>query len=89
MGRMREGNEIAERAKPRIDGIEVGHVIAVVAVRRRVERQKPDARCAERFDMIEPVGKPAEIADPVAVGIHEGFDIDAVDDGVLVPEIEH
>jgi hypothetical protein len=86
---MCEGDEITERAKPRIDGIEVGHVIAVVTVRRRVEGQEPNAGCAERFDMIEPVGEPAEITDSVTVRIHEGFDIDAIDDSVLVPEIKH
>jgi hypothetical protein len=39
--------------------------------------------------MIEPVSKTAEIPNAVSVRIHEGFDIDAVDDSVLVPEVEH
>ena len=88
-GRVREGDEIAEGAEARVDGVEVGDVVAVVAVGRRVERQQPDAGGAESLEMVEPVGEALEIADAVAVRIHEGLDIEAVDDGVLVPEIEH
>src|SRR3712207_6251726 len=89
MGRMGESDEIAERTQPWIDGIEIRDVIAVVTVRRGIERKQPDAGRPERLDMIEPVSEAGKIADSVSVRIHEGFDIDAIDDGVLVPEIKH
>ena len=89
LGLVREGDEIAERAEARVDRVEIGDVVAVVAVGRGVEGQEPDAGGAEILDMVEPVGEPLEIADAVAVRIHEGLDVEAVDDGVLVPEIDH
>ena len=39
--------------------------------------------------MVEPAGQSFEIADPVVVSIHEGGDIEAVDNRILVPEVEH
>ena len=38
-----ELDEVAERAEPRVDGVEVGDVVAVVPVGRRVERHQPEA----------------------------------------------
>ena len=63
----------------------VGDVVAVVAQRRRVEGQEPDRGDAEFLDIVEPLQKPLEIADPVAVRIGEGLDVQLIDDRVLVP----
>ncbi len=84
-----EGDEVAQCAEPWVDRVVVGDVVAVVAVRAGKEGQQPDAGGAERLDVVEPVRQSAEVADPVAVRVHVGVDVDAVDDGVLVPEVEH
>ena len=89
MGRVGKGDEITKSAQSGIDRIEICDVIAVVAVWRRVERQQPDAGCSQSLDMIESIRETSEIADAVSIRVHEGFDIDAVNDGVLVPEINH
>jgi len=52
-----------------------------------VERHQPDARRAERFDVVDARGESREVADAVAVGVLECVDVDGVDDGVLVPQI--
>ncbi|CAO0829856.1 hypothetical protein SMICM17S_00813 [Streptomyces microflavus] len=39
-----ELGEVAERAQPRIDGVEVGDVVAVVALPGRIERPRPAGR---------------------------------------------
>ena len=84
-----ELHEVPEVAVARIDAVEVGDVVAVVAVGRGVERVEPQRRDAQRLQMVEPVGEAAEVARPVAVRVHEGLDVQAVEDGVLVPQIDH
>ena len=59
--------EIAARSIERVDIPVVGDVVAVVAQRRRVERQQPDRVDAEVLDVVELVGQPAEVADAVVV----------------------
>ena len=80
-----EGAEVVERAVRRVHVLVVGDVVAVVAQRRRVERQQPDGVDAERLDVVEPLGQAAEVADAVAVGVGVGLDVQLVDDRVAVP----
>jgi hypothetical protein len=87
LGAMRELDEIAERAIARIDVIVIGNVITVVAIGRGLERHQPDRGDAEPMQIIEPPHQALEVADAVAVGIHIGADREAIDDGVLVPEV--
>jgi hypothetical protein len=82
-----ERHEVAEIAEPAIDTIEIRDVVAVVAVRRGIERQQPDAGDAEASEIVQPARQPDEVADTVAVPILKGLDVDAVDDRVLVPEV--
>ena len=84
---VRELDEVAERAVARIDAVVVGDVVAVVLARRRLERHQPDRRDAEPVQVVEPPHQALEIADAVAVGVHVGADGQAIDDGVLVPEV--
>ena len=84
---MSELDEIAERAVARIDAVIVGDVVAVVSAGRRLKRHQPDRRHAEPVQIVEPPHQSLEIADAVAVGIHIGADGQAIDNGVLVPEI--
>ncbi len=84
---MHELDEVAGRAVARIDAVVVSHVVPVVASRRRVERQDPQAGHAEAGEIVEPAHQPLEVADAVAARVDEPLDVDAVDDGVLVPEV--
>src|SRR5262249_47189568 len=82
-----EIGEVAERAVARIDRVVVADVVAVVAHRRALEGHEPRAGDAEAGEVVEPSLEPLKIAGAVAVGVHEGADVQAVDDRVLVPEI--
>ena len=82
-----ELGEVAERAEARVDGVVVGDVVAVVAVGGRVERHQPDAGDPEPGEVVDVLGESAEVADAVAVGVGERLHVEAVDDGVLPPEI--
>ena len=82
-----ELDEVPEVAQPRVDAVEVGDVVAVVAVGRRVERHQPDAGDAEVGEVVDALGQPAEVAAAVAVGVEVGLDVEAVDDGVLPPQV--
>src|SRR5690606_20245133 len=59
----------------------------VVAARGLLEGCEPQAGDAQSVQVIEPAAQPFEVADAVAVRVHEGADVQAVDDGVLVPEV--
>ena len=48
-----ELDEVAERAEPRVDGVVVGDVVAVVAVGRGVERHQPEAGDAEPGEVVD------------------------------------
>ena len=82
-----ELDELAARAVARIDAVEVGDVVAVVAIRRGLERREPDHVDAERIQVVQALHQPVEVAAAVAVPVHERFQVEAVDDRVLVPEI--
>ena len=82
-----ELDEVAERAVARVDVVVVADVVAVVAARRRLERHQPQAVTPRPAQVVEAAHQPLEVADAVAVGVHEGADGQAVDDGVLVPEV--
>jgi tetrahydromethanopterin S-methyltransferase subunit A len=77
--------EVLHRPVRRVDAVEVRDVVAVVAKRRGIHRQDPDAVDAELLDVVEPRGEPREVADAVAVAVHERLDVDLVEHRVLVP----
>ena len=84
---MHELDEIAARAVSGINRIVVGDVVTIVAIGRPVERRQPDCFDTDRIEIIESPDQAFEIADSIAVGVHEGLDVQTVDDGVFVPEI--
>ena len=55
-------DEVAERAEPVVDAVVVGDVVAVVAVRRRVERHQPDAAHADAGEVVDALDKPGQVA---------------------------
>ena len=82
-----ELDEVARRTGPRMYAVEVGDIVAVVLVGRRIERQQPQAGDAKPGEIRQPFRQSGEITDTVAVAVDKGFDVQAVDDGVLVPEV--
>src|SRR5258708_31762022 len=64
----------------------LGDVVAIVAARRGIERQQPDRVDAELSDVVELLDQAGEIADAVVVAVEERFDVELVDDRVLVPQ---
>jgi hypothetical protein len=48
-----EFDKIADRAVARIDAVIVGHVVAIIAMRRDLERHQPDGRDAETMQVVE------------------------------------
>jgi hypothetical protein len=71
---------VRERAEHRLDVGVVGDVVAEVLHRRAVDRRQPGGVDAEPGQVVEPRGDPAQVADPVAVGVGERARIDVVDD---------
>ena len=73
--------ELRERAEQRVDVLVVADVVAVVVHRRAVDRREPDDVDTEPGEVVDVGEDPAEIADPVAVGVGEAARVDLVDDG--------
>src|SRR5438094_369313 len=72
---------------PRIDTIKIRDVVSIVEIRRGLKWLQPDAAHAKPGKVVEPPGQAFEVADTVTVRIHKGSDVEAVNDGVLVPEV--
>ena len=68
-----------------IDLVIVGNVIAVVCLRRAVDRRQPDRPDAEGFEVVQFTGDTLQISDPVSVRILEALDIDFIGVGLLPP----
>ena len=77
--------EIVQRAEQGVDADIVGHVIAEIAHRRRVERRDPHRVGAQRGDVGQAVGNPRQVADAVAIGVAKTTRIDLVQDGTPPP----
>ena len=69
--------EVVQGAVGRMDVGVIGDVVAVVAQRRRIERQQPERGDAEVLEVIELADQAAEVADAVAVAVGEGADVTA------------
>ena len=78
--------EIVQRAVRGVYVNVVRDVVAIVAQRRRKERQDPEARHAEVLQVIETRDQSGEVSNAVTIGILERPDMQLVDDRVLVPE---
>ena len=76
---------VGERAEHRLDVGVVGDVVAEVLHRRAVDRRQPGGVDAEPGQVVEARGDPAQVADPVAVGVGERARIDVVDDAPAPP----
>ena len=77
--------DVVERAEERVDVLVVRDVVAVVVLRRLVDRGQPHHIHAEHREVVDVVEDPLDVADPVAVRVREGAGIDLVDDGAAPP----
>ncbi len=77
--------EFREVAVDRVDAAVVGDVVAVVVLRRRVERAEPDAVDAELAQVGEACADAGEVADAVPGAVEEAADVDLVDHRVAPP----
>jgi hypothetical protein len=87
LGVVHELDELAERPVLGVDAVEVGDVVAVVPVGRRIERLKPEAGDAEPGEVVEPARQPREVADAVAIRVEVLLDVEAVENRIFVPEV--
>ena len=80
-----QGSEVAHRPVRGWIRLVRGDVVAVVAERRRVEREQPHRRRAEVPDVIQPPDESGQVADTIGVAVLIRPHVELVDDGVLVP----
>jgi hypothetical protein len=80
-----EAVEVRQRAEDRVNVLVVGHVVAEVVHRRRVDRRKPEGIDAQPREMVEALLDPPQVAYAIAIRVLERARIDLVDDGVLPP----
>ena len=78
---------VVERAEQRIDVLIVGDVVAVVILRRPVDRGQPHHVHAEICEVVETAGDALQVADAVAVRVLEGTRVDLVDHRVGPPRV--
>ena len=78
-----EALKIGHRAVNRVNGAVIGDVVAVVALRRGINRIEPEIIHAERLQIIELADDARQVADAVAVAVAERFGINLVNDLVF------
>ncbi len=78
-------SSVREIAEVRVDVSVVRDVVAPVQIRGGVDGRQPDAIDAEPSQVVEMLDDPSEVADPVAVRVREGPNVDLVQDPVAPP----
>ncbi|SBL41070.1 Uncharacterised protein [Klebsiella oxytoca] len=78
--------EIVQRAVGGVDSGIVGHIVAVIHLRRDIERRQPDSVNAKLLQIVEAGGDTAQIAGTGAGRILETLRIDLINNAVLPPE---
>jgi hypothetical protein len=86
-GGAHELDKVAERAEMPVDAVVIDDVVAVVAVGRGIKGHEPEAGHAEVGQVVDALGQAVEVAATVAVAVEESLDVQAVEDGVLPPEV--
>src|SRR5260370_12029955 len=81
-----ERTEIVQCAKVWINIEVVGDVVAVITKRRRIKRKKPNGGDTELLEIIQLLDQTTEIPHSVAIAVTKSFDVQLVDDCVLVPK---
>ena len=78
--------EVTHRAVGGADPGVIGDVVAVVLQGRGIEGEEPEDGDPEVLEIVELLGQPRKVADPVSVAVVKGADVDLIDDRVFVPE---
>jgi hypothetical protein len=78
--------EVVERPVRRVNLRVEGYVVAIIFLGARIVRQQPDRADSQLLQVVELLGQPLEVADPVPVRVGEALHVQLVDDRVLVPE---
>ena len=77
--------ELGHRAELGRDGAVVADVVAVVVLRRGVDRRQPDHVDAEQLQVVQLRRDAGQVTDAVAVAVAEAARVDLVDDGLFPP----
>ena len=78
-----EGLQVLHRAETGVDGAVVGHVVAVVMLRRGEEGGQPEVIHPQVLEIVQLGGHAGQVAQAVAVGVAKRFGVDLVDDFIL------
>ncbi len=79
VGAGHERVEVGQRAEDRVDVLVVADVVAVVVLRRGVERREPDRVDPQLGQVVEPGDHARQVPDAVAVRVGEAARVDLVD----------
>ena len=85
VGALDELVEVLERPVLGVDVVVVGHVVAVVLLRRGIERSDPYRVDSQTLEVIETRGDSRQVANAVVVRIGEASDVDLVEDRAAPP----
>ena len=80
-------DEVPGTAQARVNAVVVGDVVAIVAVRRRMERHQPQAGHPQLGEVVEALDQAREVAHPIVVPIHKRLHVQAVNDRRLPPQV--
>src|SRR5438093_8153490 len=86
---LRQAAEVVERAVLGVDAVVVGDVVAVIFLRRWIERREPESVDAKRSQVVESGRDPGQVADSVVVRVGKAAHVDLVEDGVAPPRRSH
>ncbi len=87
VGRGEQLVEVGEGAKGGVDVLVVADVVAVVVLGRAVDRAEPEHVDPELSQVVELGDDAGQVADAVAVRVHEAARVDLVDDGPRPPRV--
>ncbi len=84
--------ELLHRSVAGVDGVIIAYVIAVVPLRRGIDRRDPDVIDAQIGEVVQFFDYPCEISSGGVFGAVKAFGVDLIDDGfspVFVSEVFH
>jgi hypothetical protein len=82
--RLRELNKVTEGTVTWIDGVVITDVVPMIAPGRREKWLEPKAVDVQSRKIVQLAGKPEKIPDSIAVAISKRFEIDGVNNRILI-----
>ena len=89
VGFFHQGAQVVHRAIVGMDAVEIAHIVPVVAQRRGIDGQHPQAVDAQVAQVVELRGQAGQVADAIATAVGKGADEYFVEYGILVPVNGH